>query len=75
MSWNETVEKPIQLACGAEAIFDHNSGISYRCTTCGATVGSIGMPQHCKEAEEAQKMWDILAKKQKIFVGSFNDHS
>lgn len=47
---------PIKLPCGGRAWFDHGSGISYRCE-CGATVGSIGMPQHCKE--EAEK-WDMI---------------
>ena len=47
---------PIRLPCGGVAYFDHGSGISYRCE-CGATVGSIGMPQHCRE--EAEK-WDMI---------------
>ena len=43
------------LPCGATAEFD--GGHSYRCHTCGAVVGSIGQPQHCKD--EANK-YDVL---------------
>jgi len=38
----------IKLPCGATALFDYESGISYRCTSCFAIVGSVGMPQECK---------------------------
>ena len=58
--------QPIQLACGAEAEFDEGSGCAHRCTTCGAVVGSVGMPRECAEleriAEEKQKIWKILNK-------------
>ena len=47
--------KPIELACGATAVFDHESGISYRCTRCFAVVGSIGMPRDCAELMETQE--------------------
>ena len=43
--WTET----ITLACGNVA--RHNDGPnSYgaRCNNCGAIVGSVGMPRHCK---------------------------
>lgn len=43
------------LPCGGTAYFDESSGISYRCE-CGAVVGSIGMPQVCKD--EAEK-WEV----------------
>jgi hypothetical protein len=45
----------MRLPCGGIAEFDEDSGISYRCTHCMAVVGSIGMPQGCKD--EIQK-WD-----------------
>jgi hypothetical protein len=48
------------VACGATAVFDTDSGFSYRCTECGAVIGSVGMPAACKEAEEKVKMWEIL---------------
>jgi hypothetical protein len=47
------------LPCGGVAYFDESSGISYRCTHCGAVVGSIGQPQSCKD--EALK-WEVLEK-------------
>jgi hypothetical protein len=40
--------KPMHLPCGGTAYFDYASGISYRCETCYAVVGSIGMPQACQ---------------------------
>ncbi len=49
---------PVKLPCGGTAYFDQSSGISYRCE-CGAVVGSIGQPQHCKD--EAAK-WDAWKK-------------
>lgn len=58
------MEKPIELPCGGIAYFDHSSGISYRCE-CGAVVGSIGMPQSCKEQFEQEKMLEVLAKGKK----------
>ena len=61
---------PMHLPCGGTAYWDEGSGISYRCE-CGSVVGSIGMPQSCKD--EAQKYdnwkklggkgWDYFAKK------------
>lgn len=52
--------RPITLLCGSMASFDHASGISYRCETCFATVGSIGMPRQCKELYEMQEVVDKL---------------
>lgn len=49
---------PMNLPCGGTAYWDESSGISYRCE-CGAVVGSIGMPQSCKD--EATK-WDNWKK-------------
>jgi hypothetical protein len=54
--WPEDIE----LECGSIASFDAESGISYRCTTCFAVVGSIGMPRECKELE------DMVAVVQKL---------
>jgi hypothetical protein len=47
------------LLCGATAYFDEGSGISYRCETCMAVVGSIGMPRACKELYD---MEDVVEK-------------
>ena len=61
MSYDDDIEfgltKPMQLPCGGVAYFDFESGISYRCETCGAVVGSIGQPDECKE--EARK-YDVI---------------
>lgn len=53
---------PMRLPCGGTAYFDDGSGCSHRCE-CGATVGSIGMPQHCKELMDAYKNWEKLGGK------------
>lgn len=50
----------IKLACGSSAYFDQSSGISYRCEDCMAVVGSIGMPQRCKDEESKWKVSEIL---------------
>jgi hypothetical protein len=42
--------KPVHLPCGGVAYFDQDSGISYRCETCFAVVGSVGQPKSCREA-------------------------
>lgn len=51
--------QPIDLPCGSIAYFDTGSGFSYRCDTCNATVGSIGMPRECKKLFE---MEDVVKK-------------
>jgi hypothetical protein len=53
---------PINLLCGNTARFDYESGISYRCETCFAVVGSIGMPRVCQELYEKEKVWETLSK-------------
>ena len=50
----------IELLCGATASFDHSSGISYRCTTCFAVVGSIGMPRQCKTLYDMEEVVEKL---------------
>lgn len=55
-----TMPRTIKLACGASAYFDQSSGISYRCEDCMATVGSIGMPQRCKDEEAKWTAWEKL---------------
>jgi hypothetical protein len=49
----------ITLLCGSIAHFDTQSGISYRCDTCMAVVGSIAMPRECKELYD---MEDVVNK-------------
>ena len=58
-------EEIIHLDCGNWAEFDEGSGCSYRCLTCGATVGSISEPAQCvairREKEAKIKMWKVLS--------------
>ncbi len=58
----ESAPTTIELLCGNTAHFDHESGISYRCDACFATVFSISMPQVCKELYDKQEVWEILKK-------------
>ena len=51
----DAIQTPLYLPCGGHARFDLSSGISYRCETCMAVVGSIGQPNSCRE--EAKK-WE-----------------
>jgi hypothetical protein len=51
---------PIKLPCGSVAYFDPDSGISYRCETCFAVVGSIGQPQSCREEAKKYDVWKEL---------------
>jgi len=52
---------PFELPCGNTAYFDHQSGISYRCSGCFAVVGSMGMPSHCSTLlEEEYKRKQVL---------------
>lgn len=60
--------KPIHLPCGGTAYFDESSGIAYRCEDCMAVVGSIGMPQSCREEYRKSEILDILAGKQKGYT-------
>ena len=53
----------MRLPCGGIAYFDTNSEISYRCELCGATVGSIGQPQHCKDEMQKYENWEKLGGK------------
>ena len=55
-----------ETPCGAHAEFDYGSGMGYRCTKCGAMIGSIGMPRDCYQImiteQEKEKVWKILSK-------------
>lgn len=55
--------KPMNLPCGGVAYFDFSSGISYRCETCGAVVGSIGQPRECVEAAKKYEVMTALGGK------------
>lgn len=49
----------MRLPCGGTASWDESSGISYRCE-CGAVVGSVGMPQACRDEMEKWEAWAEL---------------
>lgn len=53
----------MRLPCGGTAYFDESSGISYRCEDCMAVVGSIGMPQSCKDEMTKYENWETLGGK------------
>ena len=57
------MNKPIFLPCGSKAFFDEDSGISYRCETCFAVVGSIGQPQSCKDEAAKYDNWKAIGGK------------
>jgi hypothetical protein len=52
--------KPMYLPCGGVAYFDQDSGISYRCETCFAVVGSMGQPRSCREEVKKYDAWKEL---------------
>ena len=52
---------PMYLPCGGRAIFDIQSGISYRCEHCMAVVGSIGQPQSCKDEAKFWEEWKKIS--------------
>jgi len=57
---SEELHENIILLCGAEAVFDIESGIGYRCTTCFAMVHSMAMPIECKELYEMNEVIERL---------------
>lgn len=36
------------MKCGGTPQFDTTSGMSYRCDSCYAVIGSVGQPSRCK---------------------------
>lgn len=54
---------PMYLPCGGTAYFDESSGVSYRCDTCNAVVGSIGQPSRCKDEAQKYENWKTLGGK------------
>jgi hypothetical protein len=53
----------MHLPCGGVAYFDQDSGISYRCHSCFAVVGSIGQPAHCREEAKKYEVIETLGGK------------
>lgn len=50
----------ITTDCGQHAEWDDGSGMGYRCHTCMAIVGSIGMPKHCHEIMKTNQAFNRL---------------
>ena len=65
---NQSLLDPIPLPCGGTAYWDESSGISYRCDTCMAVLGSIGMPSQCRQAYRDMELLDVIAGKKKEFT-------
>ena len=63
LEWPDPLDL-MALPCGGIAQFDYESGISYRCQQCMATVGSIGMPKHCKDQIKKWDNWVALGGKE-----------
>lgn len=60
----QDIVAPLHLPCGGTAYWDESSGISHRCDTCMAVVGSIGMPPGCKdEMDKYEKVLPALGSK------------
>jgi hypothetical protein len=53
-------ESIIYAPCGNLAYFDVESGIGYRCQTCFAILGSMGMPRECKELADMERTVEKL---------------
>lgn len=52
---------PMRLPCGGIAYIDNESTCySYRCGTCFAVVGSMGMARSCKEEIDKYDLWKKL---------------
>jgi len=49
--------------CGNIAYFDEGSGIGYRCESCNAIIGSVGMPRACKALMDMEEVVNKLKGK------------
>lgn len=67
------IEATMRMPCGGIAYFDTSSGISYRCEDCGAVVGSIGQPQHCKDEMKKWENWEKLGGKGWVYFKEYED--
>ncbi len=48
-----------RMPCGGNTEFDYG-GYGYRCTDCGAVIGSIAMPTECVKLLEMQLVVDKI---------------
>jgi hypothetical protein len=51
------------MACGGTPLFDVDSGISYRCDTCWAVIGSVGQSKRCVEINDAAEKQALQQRK------------
>lgn len=51
------------LPCGGRPHWDYGSAAGYRCGTCNAMVGSIGMPRECHDMIQEKRDREIVIKK------------
>lgn len=57
--WPRTIE----TACGSTAGIDPDAGYpAYRCYTCFAVYGSVGMSDWCHEAMREAQVFELLKK-------------
>ena len=59
---------PVETACGTTASFDDGSGYGYRCDSCGAVIGSIGMPRRCKDLYDMDEVINKLKGKKNVVI-------
>jgi len=53
--------RTVTTVCGSSAFLDLNASYpAYRCYTCLAVYGSVGMPNHCHEALLEEQVFDML---------------
>ena len=51
------------LPCGGRPHWDYGSAAGYRCDTCNAMIGSIGMPKECHDMIHAERDRELVIKK------------
>lgn len=51
------------MACGGTPLFDADSGVSYRCDTCWAVIGSVGQSKRCVEINDAADKQKLAQRK------------
>lgn len=62
--------RTIQTACGSTAYIDLDASYpAYRCTTCLAVYGSVGMSDWCHEAMREARVFELLKKSNQNTLG------
>lgn len=61
--WWRDLAGSVTTACGQTAVLDRNASYpAYRCLTCLAVYGSVGMSESCYDAMREQRAFKILRK-------------